>query len=259
VAVYLAIWRVSAGRTVPWRWEEVALIVLGIVVGLSYWLKSTIAIPVAVALLCMYAIRRRAAIAIWIAAALFALLTPFVYIVRGAGSIGLGDLFSAAYREEFLANLSSRFFQFESLMFATPVPWSEAPWTPLADLGTSVVPRVLWDDKPLSASARFTEEYLLPGLARPTDVGVLSLPGEFWTLGGAVGVVLGGLAIGVLLRAVHSLVSTRRHELGTLLLAISVLVALLLLNDGEGVASVAILVAIASVGWLPFIQRTRST
>ena len=255
VAVFLVARRAWAWGAEPWHFWEVALIALGVAIGTGYWLKSTIAIPAAIALLFVYFVRRRAVVGLWVAAGLFAILTPFVYIVRGAGSIGLGDLVSSAYRDEFFANLSSRFFQFESLMFASTAPASDDVWRPLADVATSVVPRVLWDDKPVSASARFTEQYLLPGLANPTDIGVQSLPGEFWTLGGPAGVILGGVIIGVLLRAAHSAISRQDVHPGTILVVCSVVTALLLLNDGEGVAAVSILVAIASFGWIPFVKR----
>ena len=256
MAVALGVRRLFVARGEPWRLVEIATLVIGPSIAASYWVKTTIVLPLVAFLVCCYFIRRRAAIWLWVTAGAVALLTPFVYIVRGAGAIDLGSFFSGAYWNEFIDNLTSRFFQFESLMLASGQALSEAPWRPLTDLVSSAVPRVLWDDKPLSASAEFTDKYLLPGLHTPTDIGVSSLPGEFWIHGGALGVLTLGFALGVFIRVLHAGVVAQR-AIGTLLLCAGGLTAALQLNDGEGIASVIVLNLIAAFGWLVLLRPLR--
>jgi hypothetical protein len=257
LAVLLAVRRIASPERPRWTRSEVAVIVLGTVLCLSYWTKATIAIPLLTFLLALHFTRPNSGRWITAAAALFAVLTPWIYWVRGGGGAELGALFTTAYWNSFLDGLTSRFFQFESLMLSGPHPYWEPPWTPLVDLSTGVVPRAIWADKPLSESARYTQEFLLPGLHTGTDVGVLSLPGEFWLLGGPAGLVVGALFVGMLLRFIHALLSRPNLGPGRLLVGSAVLVAVLLLNDGEGLASVTTLVLIASAGWIVFVRPSR--
>ena len=239
---------------------ELAVSVIGLGIAFSYFLKTSVAIPLLTMLLAAYYFRgRRAAIWVWIAGAAFAVVTPFVYLVRGTGRIDPSKLFEHEYWSSFVANLTSRFFHFESLMISAPFAASEPVWQPLKDFVITPVPRVLWPDKPVSPAARFTEEFLRPGLHTPTDIGVLSLPGELWLAGGVAGVLIFGLVVGVLIRAATALVAeSDAGTMGMLLAGCALTVGLLMLNDGWGMASVLIVNLIAQVGWVPFLRRARS-
>jgi hypothetical protein len=257
LAVLLLARRIDLGLRARWRVLEVFVIVAGIAIALSYWLKAAIILPLLTVLLFAYFVRRRAAILLWLGGIGLAVVTPFVYLVRGSGRIDFALLTTQTYWQEFADNLSSRFFHFESLMITTPFGATQPAWQPFADFVNTVVPRVLWEDKPLSAAARFSDEYLRSGLHSQTDVGVLSLPGEIWLVGGAPGIVVCGVLIGVLLRLAHTLV---RHSegRGTLLLAAGLVTTLLFLNDGWGLASAAVTMLIASAGWLVMLRRPAS-
>jgi hypothetical protein len=255
VAVLLLTRRISVGRTERWRPLEVALIVTGFAIALSYWLKAMIVIPVLTVMLFWYFVRRRALVWLVLSTAGFAILTPFVYQVRAAGTIRLADFTQASYWSEFLTNLQSRFFHFESLMVVIPYADREPPWQPLLDFFGNVVPRALWHGKPLSANARFTHEYLQGGLHHSTDVGVISLPGEMWLTGGWLAVTIGGAALGVMLRLTQALIEDPAREPGTLLVAVTLLTMLVFANDGWGLASTVTSVLILAVGWLGPLRR----
>jgi hypothetical protein len=255
IAVALLARRAWLGRREPWRALEATLIVLGFAIALSYWLKAVIAIPALTVLLFWYFARRRGVLALGLFALGFALLTPFVYQVRSQGGIRLGDLTDGSYWSELLVNIQSRFFHFESLMVTIPFPDREPPWQPLVDFFGDAVPRALWTSKPLSANARFTHEYLQGGLHHSSDIGVISLPGELWLVGGWLGVLVAGMAIGVLLRFAQALVARPVSQPGTVLLGVTVLTALLFANDGWGLASTAISVLVLAVGWLLSLRR----
>jgi hypothetical protein len=236
---------------------EAAVAAIGLGIACSYFLKAAVAIPALTILLAAYYHRgRTAAIWLWVAGGLFAVATPFIYLVRGEGRIDLSQLFEATYWNSFLDNLTSRFFHFESLMIAAPFGGSESVLQPVKDFAVTAVPRALWADKPLSPAARFTDEFLRPGLHTPTDIGVLSLPGELWLAGGVAGVLIFGLLIGVLLRTATALVAHGGSKAtGTLLLGCALTVGLVMLNDGWGVASVLVVNLIAQMGWMPFARR----
>jgi hypothetical protein len=237
-----------------WSRIEIAIVAIGPLLALSYWLKATVAIP-ALTLLMFSFIRLRRGLGRLIAFAVaLALATPLVYLVRGTGSLRFGELLTSQYWSEFFSTLTSRFFHYESLMIAVPYPASERPWQPIVDFFVTFVPRVLWEGKPLSASARFTQEHLLAGLHSPTDVGVISLPGELWLVGGGAGVVTGGLVIGVLLRTAWALASRANASDGTLLVAATLIAGLVFLNDGWGLASAVVSVLIAACGWLIMLR-----
>jgi hypothetical protein len=253
-AVFLLAARMRGGRPrlVWWEW---LIVVIGTAIATSYFLKATLAIPAVTIVLLLCAVRPRAAWLLAAGAAIFAVVTPVIYQVRDSGRISFHDLLNGEYWTQFPSNLASRFFHFESLMIAAPLPASESPFQPLVDLVTTVVPRELWHGKPDSAAARFTDEHLVGGLHSPTDVGIISLPGEAWLLGGIAGIVILGLAIGVLLRTAEELFRTRLDQPATLLLASALTTGLVFLNDGWGIASAAIVMAIASVGWLVLLRR----
>ncbi|HEX6389334.1 MAG TPA: hypothetical protein VFZ89_07805, partial [Solirubrobacteraceae bacterium] len=256
LAVLLTVRWLADGWRRP-RWWEALTIAIGAAIGLSYLLKATVAIPALTALvvLCM----RRPRVGLWIVAsgALLALLTPFVYAVRGAGRIEPSVLFSSSYWTDFLPNLASRFFHFESLMISTQHAHSEHPWRPLADLIQTAIPRAIWEGKPDSMATRFTQEHLLSGLHAPTDIGVLSAPGEAYLVGGAAGIILAGLAIGLLLRVARDLVVAAPSDLLTLLVAATLIVGLVFANDGWGIASTVIVLGIAQLGWLVMVRPRR--
>lgn len=249
-AVLLLAHRLAVGRRAQWRWLEVVVIPLGFGIALSYFLKAVIAIPLLTVLLYWYFLRRRAIV--WLGAFIagFAALTPFVYLVRGQGQVHLSDLLTSDYWSEFLANLQSRFYHFESLMLAMPFRGSGHPWQPAVDFFANTVPRALWHAKPLSTNARFTREYLQGGLHARSDIGVLSLPGELWLIGGWAAVLIGALGLGVLLRLVHALLIRRQRHTGTMLVAATLMTFLVFLNDGWGLASALTSVLIIGVGWL---------
>ena len=71
------------------------------------------------------------------------------------------------------------------------------------------------------------------------------------------GLVLGSLVVGVLIRVADSVLAREAQDAGALLSACGLLVTLLLLNDGEGLASVTVLVLIASLGWIVFLRLGR--
>jgi hypothetical protein len=256
-AVLLLTRRIWFGRSGPWPRVEVGIIVLGFGVAFSYWLKAVIAIPALTVLLFWYFTRRRAVIWLGVFAAVFALMTPFVYQVRSQAGIRLSDFTSSSYWSEFFTNLQSRFFHFESLMVVIPYAHRERPWQPLLDFFGDAIPRVLWHNKPLSVNARFTEQYLQGALHNRTDVGVISLPGELWLTGGWLSVVLVGIAIGVLLRLTQTIIASPARQPGTLLLAVTLLTTLVFANDGWGLASTAISVLVLAVGWLVPLRRVR--
>ena len=258
LAIFLAANRlVVPGRRLR-RWE-IAVIVLGVAIGVSYFLKATIAIPL-LTLLIIVSLRRPLAGA-WLVAAgvVLALITPFVYAVRGSGRVDPGLLLSSSYWSDFIPNLTSRFFHFESLMVTVPHASSEAPWQPAADLIATAVPRAIWEGKPDSTAARFTQDHLLPGLHSPTDIGILSLPGEMYLVGGAAGILVVGVALGVLLRLCRELIAAHPDDVAALLLASSLLTWAVFLNDGWGLASAAVVVAIAQLGWLLLLRRRSRT
>lgn len=246
----------AQGRT-P-RPYEIGIIVLGFAIAGSYWLKAVIAIPVLTGLLCWYFTRRRAMIWLALFTVSFAVLTPFVYQVRSEGGIRLGDLATGSYWSEFLTNLQSRFFHFESLMVVIPFAHHEPPWQPALDFFETAIPRAVWHDKPLSLNARFTEQYLQGGLHNRSDVGVISLPGEMWLSGGWLSVVLCGMGIGVLLRLTQTLIASPARQPGTMLVAMTLLTTLVFANDGWGLASTAISVLMLAVGWLLPLRRLRA-
>ncbi len=254
-AVLLLAHRLAVGRRTRWRWLEVVVIPLGFGIALSYFLKAVIAIPLLTVLLYWYFIRRRAIV--WLGAFIagFAALTPFVYLVRGQGQVHLSELLTSDYWREFLANLQSRFYHFESLMTAMPFRGSGHPWQPAVDFFANIVPRVFWHAKPLSSDARFTHEYLQGGLHARSDIGVLSLPGELWLIGGWAAVLITALGLGVLLRVVNALLIRRERHTGTVLVAATVMTVLVFLNDGWGLASALTSVLIIGVGWLVPLRR----
>jgi hypothetical protein len=141
-------------------------------------------------------------------------------------------------------------------MITTPYPASEPVWQPLVDLSTTAVPRTFWEGKPLSAATRFTHDHLLPGLHSATDIGIISLPGEAWQLGGAVGIAVFGVALGIILRALHHLLRERSGEPGTLLVGCIGLAGVLFLNDGWGIVSALVTTLIAVFGTLVFLRRS---
>jgi hypothetical protein len=254
VAVFLLASRMTGSRT-RLAWWEWLMVGVGTAIATSYFLKATLAIPAVTVVLLLCALRPQAGWLLAAGAAIFAVVTPVIYEVRDSGKISFADLLSGEYWTQFPANLASRFFHFESLMIAAPLPASESPVRPLVDVVTTVVPRQLWEGKPDSAAARFTREHLLSGLHSPTDIGIISLPGEAWLLGGIAGIVILGLAIGVLLRTAEELFGTRADQPAALLLASALTTGLVFLNDGWGIASAAIVMAIASVGWLVLLRR----
>lgn len=257
-AVLLLARRMWFGRGARWQRFEIAVIVLGFGIAFSYWLKAVIAIPVLTVLLFWYFTRRGAVIWLALFTVVFAVLTPFVYQVRSEGGVHLSDFATSSYWGEFLTNLQSRFFHFESLMVVIPFAQHEAPWQPLLDFLETAVPRAFWHDKPLSLNARFTEQYLQGGLHSRSDVGVISMPGEMWLTGGWLSVVLCGLGIGVLLRAIQTLIASPARQPGTVLVAVTVLTTLVFANDGWGLASTVVSVLILAVGWLVPLRRVRA-
>jgi hypothetical protein len=138
-----------------------------------------------------------------------------------------------------------------------PDPSSEPIWNPIVDFFGTAVPRFLWEDKPVSAATRFTHEHLLHGLNTGTDIGVISLPGESWLIGGIAGIFLIGAGIGILLNLASELMRGRDSE-GTLLLAAGLTTYLVFLNDGWGIASATIEALIASIGWIIFLRPYRA-
>jgi hypothetical protein len=256
-AVAILAIRIHAGGFFDrWRALELTVLLVGLLVALSYWLKTVLAIPLLTVLLLLYFRRRRAGPVLWGAAAIFILLTPFVYLVRGEGRADVSALVSGSYWHDFAGSASSRFFHFESLMIATRYGASEHPWQPAVDFVVTAVPRAFWAGKPLSEAARFTHAHLVPGLHTPEDVGVISLPGIAWLLGGSVAVFVVAAAIGVALRFTQGQVSGG-GGIGNLLLGAGLLTFLLFLNDGWGLASSLIQVLISSAGWLVFLRPGR--
>ncbi|MFY9488384.1 MAG: hypothetical protein WAP35_06795 [Solirubrobacterales bacterium] len=257
-AALLTARRIRIGVREPWPAVEALTVIAGTAIGLSYWLKATVAIPALIVLLfCFFLMPRRGAVALGAAAALFAVMTPFVYLVRGSGGVRFSALLAGDYWREFWANLSSRFFHFESLMIVSPYGSSDDPWRPIVDFALTIVPRAFWEQKPLSPAARFTNDYLLSGLHSTTDVGVISLPGELWLIGGAAAILCGGLLIGVLVRTAHELIVARPRADGTMMLGVALLAGLIFLNDGWGMATVVITMIITCAGGVLIIQRHR--
>jgi hypothetical protein len=254
-AVVLLVHRIAGGRREPFRPLEVAIVAIGLGIAVSYWLKAMIVIPLLTVLLVLHFARRGAAVWLGVCGVVLALITPFVYQVRSAGGVRPSDLIASAYWSEFLTNLQSRFFHFESLMIVIPYANRGHPWDPMAEFVGTAIPRVVWDDKPLSLNAQFTEQYLHGGLHARSDVGVVSLPGEIWLIGGWAGVIVVGVAIGVLLRSIQAMLAEPAREAGTLLLAVTALTWLLFTNDGWGLASSAITVVMLAVGWLAPLTR----
>jgi hypothetical protein len=260
-AVLLLAYRLTVRRSERWRLLEFVIIPLGLGMAVSYFLKAVIAIPLVTVLLFWYFLRRRAVVWLGVFVAGFAVLTPFVYLVRSQGHVRLGEILTSGYWSEFLSNLQSRFYHFESLMIATPFANSEHPWQPAVDFFSNIVPRVFWHAKPLAATTRFTQEYLMGGLHARSDIGVISLPGELWLVGGWVGVIVVGLLLGILVRAVHALLIRPERHAGTVLIAATVMTLLVFLNDGWGLASGLTSVLIIAVGWLiplRLVSRARS-
>jgi hypothetical protein len=235
---------------------EWSVVLAGALIALSYLLKTTIAIPLLTVLLFWYFISRRALA--WLAAAGIggALLLPLVYLIRFEGFRASSKLVSTEYWREFGTNVTSRFFHFESLMITVPIPSSESTWSPIVDFFSTAVPRVFWEGKPDSTATRFTHEHLLHGLNTGTDIGVLSLPGEPWLIGGAFAVLLVGAGIGILLSFATGLIRHREAD-GRFLIAAGLTTYLLFLNDGWGIASATIEALIGSLGWLVFLRPLR--
>jgi hypothetical protein len=256
VAVGLLAGRLVSGERRRWRPVEIAAVVIGSLIPASYLLKTTLVLPLLQVLLVLYFVRRRGLAWLTAAAAGIALVTPIVYWVRFYGLSEVAFFASADYWRQFWTNVTSRFFHYESLMITVPIPNSESPWQPLVDLATTAVPRFLWDEKPLSPATRFTREHLMPGLQTGTDVGVISLPGELWLLGGALGLLVGGMAIGVALRFSHALIASRIAE-GNLLVAAGLVSGLIFLVDGWGLSSATIEVALVSLGWIVLLRPMR--
>jgi hypothetical protein len=249
--------RIHVGFKEPVRALEVGIIVVGLGIAVSYFLKAVIVIPLLTVLLFWHFARRRSAIWLGVSAAVFAILTPFVYQVRSEGGIRPADLVATSYWSEFLTNLQSRFFHFESLMVLIPYEGREHPWQPVADFFETAIPRVLWHGKPLSLDARFTDQYLHGALHARSDVGVISLPGELWLIGGWAGVIVVGIIFGLLLRWVNAMLASPVREPGTVLVAATLLTWLVFTNDGWGLASGAVSVLILAVGWLLPLRRVR--
>jgi hypothetical protein len=221
-------------------------------------LKTALAIPLLTVLLVLYFRRRRTGIALWISAVAFVVLTPFVYLVRSEGKLRLSELVSGAYWSDFSQSASSRFFHFESLMIASQHGSSEHPWQPFVDFFTTLVPRAVWPGKPVSEAARFTHQYLVPGLHAPQDIGVISLPGTAWLAGGTTGLFVLGLVLGVLLRFARTYLADARANAGSVLLTAGLVTFLVFLNDGWGLASSLIQMLIASLGWLVLLRIDRT-
>ena len=76
-------------------------------------------------------------------------------------------------------------------------------------------------------------------------------------MGGAVGLVVGGILVGLGLRLAHTLIAARSNEAGTLLVAATLTTGLIFLIDGWGVASAATVLLITAAGWLVFIRPVR--
>jgi hypothetical protein len=238
---------------------EWSIVAVGTLIPLSYLLKAAIAIPLLTILLFWYTVSRRALVWLVATGILGALLLPLVYLIRFEGFRSASELFSREYWSEFSSNITSRFFHFESLMITVPEPSSEPIWRPIVDFFGTAIPRFLWEGKPDSAATQFTREHLLHGLNTGTDVGVLSLPGEVWLLGGPAAIVLVGAGIGILLSLASGLMRNSQAD-GTLLLGAGLVTYLVFLNDGWGMASATIEALIGSVGWLIFLRplHTRS-
>jgi hypothetical protein len=257
IAVMVVARRIALREPTAWTATELIIVSVGALIALSYWLKTAIAIPLLTILLLALFNRRRAAL--WAGLLLGGLVAaaPFVYLVRLRGKIDPGPLFTSSYWSDFGSTLSSRFFHLESTMIAIPHGASEHPWQPVVDFFVGLVPRTFWEGKPLSASARFTHDHLLSHLYAGTDVGVISLPGELWLVGGAVGLVVGGILVGLGLRLAHTLIAARSNEAGTLLVAATLTTGLIFLIDGWGVASAVTVLLITAAGWLVFIRPVR--
>jgi hypothetical protein len=257
VGVMLFARRLAAEGRERWRLLEVFVIVVGVIIVLSYMSKTAIAIPLLTALLCLYFVRRRAVFLLGVMMTAFAVVTPLVYVIRDEGKLKVSEIATGDYWSVFLANLQSRFFHFESLMVAIPFPSSQPFWQPFADFFGNIVPRVLWEGKPLSVNARFTEEYLKGNLHSPNDVGVISLPGELWLVSGWTGILIVGLVFGILLRLAHALLARSTRQGGTVLLAATLVTGLVFANDGWGLASTFTYILIAGAGWLVFLRPVR--
>ena len=255
-AVYVIARRIALRTWRGWAKLEIAIVVIGAVIAVSYFLKAAVAIPVLTLLLFAAFVRRRGWLPVAAAGAVLAVATPLIYLVRDRGKVEIGPLFTTEYWREFADTVSSRFFHFESAMIAVPSPASDKPWQPIADFFVTVVPRTFWEDKPLSASARFTQDHLLSSLSAGTDVGVISLPGELWLVGGTLGLLAGGLLIGVLLRVSDETVR-REAAAGTALVAAALVAGLVFLNDGWGLASALTVMLITSAGWIVLLRRGR--
>jgi hypothetical protein len=260
VAIYLLAWRMTrpAAARRPFGWLERAVIAIGFLLLASYVLKAPMAIAVLTLLLVLYAVWRRASLLLAAGAGALAVLTPLLYLIRGSGRITIGELFTQDYWADLWTDATSRFFQFESLMIATPFSADKGPWAPIVEFVIQPVPRVFWEGKPLTTSAQFTRDYLVPGLHQTTDVGVISLPGETWLMGGAVATVIVGVILGVLLRFVHSLLAASERPDGLLLVAAAVMTWLIFLNDGWGFSSAAVVMLMGSAGWIVFLRGWRS-
>jgi hypothetical protein len=258
IAAMLLARRLLHGHRERWGSLDWFVVVVGTLIPLSYLLKAPLAIPLLTILLVWYVVSRRALV--WLAATgiVGALLLPLVYLIRFEGFSASSQLFSGGYWREFGTNVTSRFFHFESFMITVPLPSSEAPWRPFVDFFATAVPRVFWEGKPVSPATRFTQEHLLNGLNTGTDVGVISLPGEFWLIGGSAGLLAGGLTIGVLLSLANGLIRRADGD-GMLLLAAGLTTCLVFWNDGWGIASATIEALIGSLGWLIFLRRAQPT
>jgi hypothetical protein len=258
LAVGLVTQRISASRTTRWRLWEIAVILGGFAIAASYAQKATLAIPVLTLLLTYYVYSRRATR--WLAAfgVAFAILTPFVYQIRGRGTGSWTTLLSSGYWRDFLTNLQSRFYHFESLMVLIPFRSTVSPLQPVVDVFANVVPRYFWPSKPISTDAQFTHAYLQGGLHSATDIGVISLPGELWQLGGWWAIFIVGVALGILIRAASALMTAPRSGAGSVLLAITATTFFIFLNDGWGFASALTTVLISAVAWLAFLRPVRS-